>query len=77
MGLLREALDRLLQGSPRLVWGTVVLETMQELDPSFREGEPSFASFDQLLEEAQRRGLLRLERSPVTESYLVTAIASE
>jgi hypothetical protein len=77
MGLLREALGRVLQGSPRLVWGTVVLEAMQELDPSFHEGEPSFGSFEQLLEEAQRRGVLRLERSPATESYLVTAIASE
>jgi hypothetical protein len=76
IGLLREALGRLLQGPPRLVWGTVVLEAMQELDPTFHEGEPAFGSFDQLLEEAQRRGLLRLERSPSTESYLVTAIAS-
>lgn len=77
MGLLREALDRVLQGSPRLVWGTVVLEAMQELDPSFHEGEASFGSFEQLLEEAQRRGVLRLERLPSTESYLVTAVASE
>jgi hypothetical protein len=54
----------------------VLLEAMQELDPSFREGEPEFDSFDDLLEEAQRRGILRLERSPATDSYLITAVAA-
>jgi hypothetical protein len=53
----------------------LLLETMQELDPSFRGGAPDFDSFEEVLEEAQRRGILRLERSAATDSYLITAVA--
>jgi hypothetical protein len=74
-GLLREALDRVLEGPPRLVWGSLVLEAMQELEPTFGGGDAEFGSFEGLLEEAQRRGVLKLERSPDTDSYLVTAVA--
>lgn len=70
--LLAEAIATLATAPRRLVWGTSVLQAMQEMDPRFNEQRAGFDSFEEILEDAERRGLLRCRRSQRSDTYLIT-----
>jgi hypothetical protein len=70
-GLLLGAIERIVQGQPRLVFESVVRQEILEMEPGFNEREAGFGSFTEFFEEAQERGLIELAREPATGTYLV------
>ena len=69
-GTVQEALDLVMatieaifgeRGTEEKLWGSMVKQTLRRRSPGFTESFYGFRSFNQLLEEAQKRGLLKLE----------------
>ncbi len=74
IGLVLDTVEELLadRGSEDKVWGSMVKQTLKRRRPSFSEGYYGFRSFNALLEEAQRRKQLRLERDEKSGGYIIT-----
>ena len=78
-GKEQEALDLVLETVEALmderegetVWGSMVKQALKRRKPGFNESYYGFRSFNGLLEEAQSRGLLDLERDEKSGGYIV------
>ena len=71
--LLLETVDAMLaeQGGEGSVWGSSVKQTIKRRLPQFSERFHGFRSFNALIEEAGRRGLLILQRDDKSGGYVV------
>ena len=76
----QEALDLILEtvealgterGEDEKIWGSMVKQTLKRRKPGFNEAYYGFRSFNMLLEEAQARHLLKLERDEKSGGYIV------
>jgi uncharacterized LabA/DUF88 family protein len=76
----QEALDLILEtvealvaerGDDEKIWGSMVKQTLKRRKPGFNESYYGFRSFNGMLEEAQRRGSLELQRDEKSGGYLV------
>jgi uncharacterized protein (TIGR00288 family) len=56
-----------------LIWGSMIKEAIKRRSPGFNERAHGFRSFNELLLEAQKRGLLRLEADSKSGGYTVRA----
>lgn len=74
-----EVVEELLadRGGDGRVWGSMVKQTLKRRRPNFNETYHGFRSFNALLEEAQRRGLLTLESDERSGGYVITGLAHE
>ena len=79
-GKHQEALDLVLEtvealseerGDDETIWGSMVKQALKRRKPGFNERYYGFRSFNELLEEARSRGLLRLERDDKSGGYVV------
>ncbi len=79
----QEALDLLLatiadlfeeRGEEEKVWGSMVKQTLKRRKPGFSETYHGFRTFGQLLEEAQARKLLELERDEKSGGYIIKTL---
>jgi len=77
---LQEALDQVLatldalveeRGEDETIWGSMVKQTLKRRSPGFNEKYYGFGSFNELLEEAQARNLVSLERDAKSGGYIV------
>jgi ABC-type branched-subunit amino acid transport system substrate-binding protein len=59
------------RGEEERIWGSMVKQALKRRKPGFNEAHYGFRSFSALLEEAGRRGLLRLERDERSGGYVV------
>jgi uncharacterized protein (TIGR00288 family) len=59
------------RGDEELVWGSMVKQAIKRRNPGFNERYYGFRSFSQLLEEADKRGLLRLQRDERSGGHIV------
>lgn len=59
------------RGEEERILSSLVKQTLRRRKPGFNEAPYGFRSFSGLLEEAQRRGLLRLERDERSGGYIV------
>jgi len=82
----QEALDLVLEtvealfkerGEQEKVWGSMVKQTLKRRKPGFNEAYHGFRNFGQLLEEAQARKLLTLQRDEKSGGYIITKITRE
>jgi uncharacterized protein (TIGR00288 family) len=73
--LVRETYDALVseRGSEEKIWGSMVKQALKRRKPGFNEGYYGFSSFNRLLEEAQTRRELALERDDKSGGYVVRA----
>ena len=62
------------EGDP--VWGSMVKQTLKRRKPGFSESYYGFKTFGQLLEEAQARGILDLERNEKSGGYIIKSCRS-
>jgi len=62
------------RGERGKVWGSMVKQTLKRRRPEFNESYHGFRSFNALLEEAHRRGLLQLERDDRSGGYVITGV---
>ena len=65
------------RGDRAKLWGSMIKQTLKRRRPGFSESAYGFGSFNDLLEEAQGRGLLELERDERSGGYVITGIARE
>jgi uncharacterized LabA/DUF88 family protein len=81
----QEALDLILEtiealvaerGDEEKVWGSMVKQALKRRKPGFNESYYGFRSFNGMLEEAERRGSLKLERDDKSGGYLVRLAAN-
>ena len=57
------------------IWGSMIKQAIKRRNPGFNERAYGFRSFNDLLLEAQKRGLLKLEADEKSGGYLVRAAA--
>ncbi len=74
-----ETVDALIaeRGSDEKIWGSLVKTTMQRRRPGFTESFYGFRSFKDLVEDAQKRGLLKVMRDEKSGQYTVSLPESE
>jgi uncharacterized protein (TIGR00288 family) len=65
------------RGAEEKIWGSMVKQTLKRRNPGFNEAYHGFKTFNSLLEEAQRRKLLALERDDKSGGYIVRAMAAD
>ncbi len=59
------------RGEEEPVWGSMVKQALKRRKPGFNESHYGFRSFSAMLEEAARRGLVRLERDERSGGHLI------
>ena len=83
---IQEALDLIVgtvealaeeRGGDDKVWGSMVKQAIKRVKPGFNESYYGFRSFNALLEEAQARGLLALERDEKSGGYALSVTARD
>ncbi len=59
------------------IWGSMIKQALKRRNPGFNERAYGYRSFNDLLLEAQKRGLLRLEPDEKSGGYTVTAALAQ
>jgi uncharacterized protein (TIGR00288 family) len=78
LDLVMETIDDLLKerGDQDKLWGSMVKQALKRRKPGFNESYHGFHSFSELLEEAQRNGLLTLEHDEKSGGYIIKSPAT-
>ncbi len=71
--LIGETLEALVaeRGDEEKIWGSMIKQALKRQKPGFNESYYGFRSFNAMLEEGERRGLLALERDEKSGGYIV------
>jgi uncharacterized protein (TIGR00288 family) len=77
MALLLDSLLALRRENKEVLWSSMIKDTMKRKKPSFNETYHGYKTFSELLEDAQREGLLELETDSRSRTYVVTRFGSE
>src|SRR5437764_1320927 len=75
--LLLDALMALRRENKEVLWSSMIKDTIKRKKPSFNETYHHYRSFGELLEDAQREGLLELETDKRSRTYVVTKFGQE
>src|SRR6516225_4076787 len=75
--LLLESLLALRRENKEVLWSSMVKDTMKRKKPSFNEAYHGYRTFSELLEDAQKEGLLELDMDSRSRTYVVTRFGSE
>lgn len=75
--LLMDSLLALRRENKDVIYSSMVKDTMKRKKPSFNEEYYGFRTFSELLEDAQKAGLLDLETSKSSGTYVVTRFGTE
>ncbi len=82
----QEAIDLVVQtaeaiyaerGDRAKLWGSMIKQTLKRRRPGFNESAYGFGSFNDLLDEAQARGVLELELDEKSGGYVIGKISRE
>ncbi len=73
LALILETIEALAEerGEEGKIWGSMVKQTLRRRKPGFNESFYGFRSFSRLLEEAEARGLLELERDEKSGGFII------
>jgi hypothetical protein len=58
------------------IWGSMIKQALKRQRPGFNETYHGFRSFSQLLEEAQARRLIEIEKDEKSGGYVVKPVTS-
>src|SRR6266852_4509638 len=75
--LLLESLLALRRENKEVLWSSMVKDTMKRKKPSFNESYHGYRTFSELLEDAQKEGLLELDTDKRSRTYVVTRFGAE
>jgi len=75
--LLLESLLALRRENKEVLWSSMIKDTMKRKKPSFNEAYHGYRTFSELLEDAQKEGLLELEVDKRSRTYVVTRFGAE
>jgi uncharacterized protein (TIGR00288 family) len=76
-GLLLESLLALRRENKEVLWSSMIKDTMKRKKPSFNEAYHGYRTFSELLEDAQKEGLVELDTDKRSRTYVVTRFGSE
>jgi uncharacterized LabA/DUF88 family protein len=85
-GRTQEALDLVVEtvealvaerGEEEKIWGSMIKQALKRRKPGFTESYHGFRSFNGILEAAEKRGSLKLERDEKSGGYIVRLAAHE
>ena len=65
------------RGGEEKIWGSMVKQALKRRKPGFTESYHGFRSFNAMLEAAEKRGSLKLERDEKSGGYIVRLAAHE
>ncbi|HET8551020.1 MAG TPA: NYN domain-containing protein [Gammaproteobacteria bacterium] len=83
---MQEAFDLVLEtvealtserGDQDKIWGSMIKQTLKRRRPSFNESYYGFRSFNALLEEAAKQGLMQLARDERSGGYIIEGFSHE
>jgi len=77
MNLMVESINALMRENKDVLWGSMIKQTMQRKRPSFTESYYGFSNFSELLEDAERRKIIKLKKDQRSGTYIVTGLAAE
>ena len=79
LDLVMETIEALAaeRGGDDKIWGSMVKQALKRVKPGFAESYYGFRSFNALLEEAARRGLIALESDPKSGGYIIRLTAQD
>src|SRR5262245_5594085 len=75
--LLLDSMLALRRENKEVLWSSMVKDTMKRKKPSFNETYHGYRTFSELLEDAQKEGLLELDTDRRSGTYVVTRFGSE
>src|SRR5262245_91202 len=75
--LLLDSLLALRRENKESLWSSMVKDTMKRKKPSFNESYYGYRTFSELLEDAQKHGLIELEKDKRSRTYVVTRFGDE
>src|SRR5438270_2445700 len=75
--LLMESLLALRRENKEVLWSSMIKDTIKRKKPSFNESYHGYRTFSELLEDAQREGLLELDTDKRSRTYVVTRFGEE
>ncbi|MFM8273535.1 MAG: NYN domain-containing protein [Gemmata sp.] len=75
--LLLDSLLALRRENKEIIYSSMLKDTIKRKKPSFNEGYYGYRTFSELLEDAQREGLLELEKHKTSGMYVVTRFGLE
>jgi uncharacterized protein (TIGR00288 family) len=75
--LVLETVESLFRERDGNLWGSMIKQTLKRKRPMFSESYHGYESFNQLLEDAQSRGLLRLQKDPKSGGYVILSFGPE
>ena len=75
--LMTESILALQRENKDVLWGSMVKQTMQRKKPSFNEGYYGYSTFSELLQDAERNGILKLRKDERSGSWVVTGFAKK
>ena len=71
--LMLDSIQALQRENYDVIWGSMVKQTMQRKQPYFNETYYGYKSFSELLEDAQRKGLISMKKDAKSGGYVVSA----
>jgi len=75
--LLVDSILALVRENKEILWSSMVKETMKRKQPSFSESSVGYRTFSELLDDAQRHGLIRIRQDEKSGSYIVVGFGKE
>ena len=73
--LMVDAILALQRENKDVLWGSMIKQTMQRKKPSFNEGYYGYSTFTELLQDAERHGLIRMKKDQRSGTWVVTGFA--
>ena len=69
--LLVDSVVALVRENKEVLWSSLVKETIKRKKPSFNESYHGYRTFSDLLEDAEKEGIVRLKTDPRSNTYVV------
>jgi uncharacterized LabA/DUF88 family protein len=70
--LMLDSIQALQRENYDVIWGSMVKQTMQRKQPYFNETYYGYKSFSELLEDAEKKGLISLKKDAKSGGYIVS-----
>jgi uncharacterized protein (TIGR00288 family) len=75
--LLVDSVVALVRENKEVLWSSLVKETMKRKKPSFNESYHGYRTFSDLLEDAEKEGIVRLKTDPRSGTYVIVGFGKE
>ena len=77
LDIVVETAESLFRDRASPLWGSHIKQTIKRKRPNFSETFHGYRSFNELLEDAEHRGRLRLQKDELSGGYVVVGLAEE